>query len=251
MSKVTSSAQHRGQRPYQEDTRIAIVAPEGLILAVADGHGGDEVSKLIEKQLPGLWRKHFNTQESVNQIFKNIYFELATMTAMEEEGSTLSIAFIPEALDVVHVAILGDSPVLVNQPDDTLWVSPEHNVRSNLAEQQAAIARGGIMYNGYVWNDSPVSDHAHGLQMSRAFGDLPLARILSREPEYVKVPLGGWVLVASDGLVDPGHGEGEGSCSPETIAEMIDGGNDAEELVQYAIGVPTGDNVTALLWRRG
>ena len=160
------------------------------------------------------------------------------------------MVFIPKTFDQAYVAICGDSPVIVNQPDGTLWVSPEHNVRTNITERELAIRRGGIYERGYIWNDSPYSDNARGLQMSRAMGDPHMGNRILHTAEIKQVPLGDWLLAGSDGLVDPGHIGGEGSSTPEKMAELIDGGADADELVDFAVNLPTHDNVTAILWRR-
>jgi len=251
MNKFISAHQNVGQRSYQEDTYACIVAPEGLVLMVADGHGGPEASELIEKHFPGVWRKRFDSSKPMQEVFTEMYNDFDLLTKFVDAGSTLSIVFLPEGATTAYVAILGDSPVIIHQPDDTLWISPEHNVRTNQVEREAAEARGGIYERGYIWNDFSYSDHARGLQMSRALGDGHMGKIITREPECIEVPVGDWVLIGSDGLVDPGHDGGEESCSPEVMQELIDGGADAEELVQYAVDVPTHDNVTAILWRRG
>ena len=53
--------------------------------------------------------------------------------------------------------------------------------------------------------------------------------------------------MATDGALDPGH---KNLGDPiATLTGIIDGGGDAQAVVDYALGVPTHDNVTALLVR--
>jgi hypothetical protein len=87
--------------------------------------------------------------------------------------------------------------------------------------------------------------------MSRAFGDRDLGKILSRIPEVYTVELGDWVLVGSDGLLSPGHDESGVQMLLDIVKMIEEQDVNAEELVDYAANVvKTGDNVTAILWRR-
>lgn len=96
----------------------------------------------------------------------------------------------------------------------------------------------------YLWNK--VGQQGLGLQMTRALGDSRLS-FVSREPEIIvrslKKP--SWILVASDGLIDPTHQE----SSFNAIVNLIDAGAEAKELVTRAIKLQTNDNATAVVWR--
>jgi len=69
--------------------------------------------------------------------------------------------------------------------------------------------------------------------------------VLNREPEIFRLPLGpeSFVLVASDGVFDPSHATSQSTV----IADKIENGAGAQELVDAALAVPTNDNVTAIL----
>ena len=85
--------------------------------------------------------------------------------------------------------------------------------------------------------------------MSRAFGDCDLSRFLSREPEVYAVDLGekSFVIVATDGIFDPGHATTKHEV--ERLSEMVANGTNAEGLVQDAVKRQTRDNATAIVWR--
>jgi serine/threonine protein phosphatase PrpC len=227
---------------------MTISADEGTIMAVMDGHGGAECSEVLERNFHKVWDIVYLPRKRPARLFRELFEKFDRLTSRMGSGSTMSVAFIPKRKKVVHVAILGDSPVIVQQPDGTFHVSPEHNVRTNMVERLAAEKRGGYYsMNGYIC----YGFEGHGLQMSRAFGDYDLSKILSREPEVYTVDLGGWVLVGSDGLLSPGHDE-SGVQMLLDIVKMIEKQDvNAKELVDYAANdVKTGDNVTAILWRR-
>jgi serine/threonine protein phosphatase PrpC len=142
------------------------------------------------------------------------------------------------------IAVLGDSPVFVLDRAGCLCVGPNHNIRSNEAEREAAVARGGVVCGGYLC--PPRSDF--GLQMSRALGDSWLDGILSREPEVITVPHPAWVLVASDGVFDETYGN---SFSLEAVQKLAERNATAEDVLSWAKGYLFRDNATAVVWVSG
>ena len=242
-----SKATAQGGRFSQEDRFVVSNIKDGKLIAVMDGHGGAEVSSRLAKMLPLIWRKHIVFPASIFTAIQNTFKDLADLTSRMEAGSTMSLVFIPKPADVVYVAILGDSPVVVKDAEGRVEVSPMHNARSNAAELAAAQARGAFYYNGYI--------QAHfsgpGIQMTRVMGDSELGRIVSREPEvYTKqINADSFVLVGTDGLFDPSHRNPQPEI--DAVTALIEAGADARGLVNRALAIPTGDNVTAILVRCG
>ena len=242
MSTVTSSWM-QGSRRYQEDRSFLRMLENGWVLAVMDGHGGDDVAKLCASELEHLVPTKILPREDVEKLLKDIVSALAVKTRSYFEGSTLSMACVLEDRNEVVIAILGDSPVIVIDDRGKVHVSPEHNVRSNISELRAALARGGIINKGYLCNKAG----GPGIQMSRALGDTDLDPILSREPEIYTVKKPRWVIVGSDGLLDPGHRESKRHI--DEVVSMCRQGATAERLIQRAKELQTEDNVTALVWQ--
>jgi serine/threonine protein phosphatase PrpC len=238
----TTYATEKGQRPYQEDRLVVYWVPdEGYLLAAFDGHGGEECADYCAKNLIPLIHSLPRTDRLTEDVIHDVFKVLNEKTEHMGPGCAASIAFIPEDGSSVIVGILGDAPVLVKQDNSELWLAPEHNVRINKTEADAAIKRGGFVQSGYLF----VRQSGNGLQMSRALGDRYLETVLNREPEIFRLPLGpnSFVLVGSDGLFDPSH-----ATNPsKTIAAAIEAGHDANQLVQNALAIPTYDNVTAIL----
>jgi len=237
----------QGERSYQEDRYVVIEDKLGFLLAVIDGHRGAEVAEFCKNKISsgflnavrGRNKASFDTLSEMIRILHN---ETKHMTA----GSTISLVYIFTEELLALVSVLGDSPVVIRDNDGKLIVSPEHNVRTNEKEKESAIRRGAVYdTRGYIWNP----EYTMGLQMSRALGNKDLDPFLNREPELYSVKLGphSFVLLVSDGVVDPGH-----TNSEENIARLvakIDQGADADDLVDDALDRRTGDNVTAILWK--
>jgi serine/threonine protein phosphatase PrpC len=144
----------------------------------------------------------------------------------------------------VYTAVLGDSPILI-KTETLVWSGPDHNVRTNPAEREAAEARGGYCDGAYLFRNM----HSQGLQMARALGDSHLRGVISTEPEINEVPIvgSGFILVATDGLFDPAHRKFEES--KRQVLALIKDGADAQFLVGDAIRRQTHDNATAILAR--
>lgn len=163
---------------------------------------------------------------------------LAASTSHMRCGSTLSLAFIHKNTRTANIAIIGDSPIIVHTKDG-IDISPEHNVRTNLAERQAAISRGGYYQRGYICDRI---SHK-GLQLSRALGDCLIRPAVSSEPEIYTREIQDWILLASDGLFDPKH-TGPALCAEnfKLFADL-----NAQQMVDTAVARHTGDNATAIM----
>jgi serine/threonine protein phosphatase PrpC len=243
MKFFTTQAITQGNREYQEDRFGIEHLSTGTLIWVADGHGGEGVSQYVQDNLRRIWIAVDNNNR-IDQI-KSVFSQLHNETWDFDEGSTLSLAFISK--DTVYVAVLGDSPVIV-KADVVTFKGPDHNARSNAAERGSAEARGGYYVNGYMWQRTErlSGDVSQGLQMTRALGDTKL-KFLNREPEIFFCPFGrpgDYVLVATDGVIDPSHNN---SSETNVIAGLIEGGAGAHDLVARAAKIPTNDNATAIL----
>jgi serine/threonine protein phosphatase PrpC len=259
-----TTATHIGRRSYQEDRLLTYVhGKTGTLLAVFDGHGGAECSEYLTESFVTHFYDVINDGKlDIKDGLRNTFATLALLTNDMRSGSTASVVFIPKEEDKAFIAILGDSPVIAESTTGIIHVSPEHNVRTNKEEAKAAEDRGGTIASGYVWNTpNHYSDLARGLQMGRAFGDREMGQIVTKVPEVYEIPLGSWLLLCTDGATDPGHGDTEAAI--REIVELVNWvppvkrnlgqnffTNDAQSIVDRAVNARTGDNVTAILWRR-
>jgi serine/threonine protein phosphatase PrpC len=241
-----SSASAKGQRSYQEDRIFTLTGEQGTLLAVFDGHGGAQVSHLASEELPGIFADLITAPKAKpRQVLKAAIHKLNIMTQHFNPGSTISLAFIPFNKRIVYCAVMGDSPILVKDNKGNINISPDHNVRTNEPERIAAMDRGGFTEGGYLY----AHFNGPGLQMARALGDAQLNSVLSRQPDIysVRVNKDSFVIVASDGAFDPGHYDFKKSA--EAVVKLVEAGADAQAIVDRAVKLPTGDNVSAIVAR--
>lgn len=249
MKGIITSSMLQGPRAYQEDRyfckKIKNSKFSGWLLAVMDGHRGSSVAELCAKEISGLFK--LSDPDRVEESLRDLVSALNLKTFHCHEGSTLSIACILESHNKASIAILGDSPVIVVDGKNKLYVSPEHNVRSNLEERRAAEKRGGVYSGGYIFIQGGGS-FDYGLQLSRALGDSSLGSILSREPDIYTIQDPSWILVASDGLIDPGHKDTDDLY--REIGKYAEKHAKADDLMQWAKNRGLSDNATALVWNK-
>jgi serine/threonine protein phosphatase PrpC len=244
--KPTTSATHKGLRPYQEDRFFTVGCPKGLLIGVFDGHGGEYVSHFASEEFPGIFADEITEPKATPRVaLRRAIKKLVGLTSDHGPGSTLSLAYIPYRGNTVTCAVLGDSPIIVKDAKGGINIGPEHNVRTNDAERKAAEERGGFVMGGYLCQ----SFDGGGLQMARALGNRHLHRVLSRKPDIytVKVNKDSFVVVASDGVFDPGHYEFHKAA--EEVVRLVEGGAEAQALVDRAVQAPTHDNATAVVAR--
>jgi len=255
-----TSATDQGSRPCQEDRllikRVEAQTHNGILLAVADGHGGDATSSYVERQLSaGLFDNLLGKTKSPMEALKQTFLHLNDSTleiskktgAHFVSGTTLSMVYLPDSEANAYVGIIGDSPVILVRKDGSLHISPEHNARSNKKERKSAVMRGGKFIDGYIYLSK---DSIIGLQMTRDLGFQAMGKILKRYPDIYKLLIkkGDVLVVCSDGLLDPSHLSTEAEA--KRIAKLVRKGASAKELISDALGRQTMDNVTAIVNRR-
>ena len=254
-----SASTEKGSRPYQEDRivtkRIDTTTFHGILVAVADGHGGDKTSSYVVQQLSdGLFdrmlaagNKNLNDALMLTfQYLNDSTLELSSKTfAHYESGTTLSLAYVPDGEDSLHIGVIGDSPVILARKDGTFHISPEHNARSNEAERKDAEQRGGVFENGYLYSRS----RGIGLQMTRDIGCHAMGDVLQRHPDIYELEIhhGDVLILGSDGLLDPAHFSSDEDV--RRLAKLVLGGAEAQDLINDALDRETEDNVSVIVYR--
>jgi len=249
--KVTS-ATVQGNRRFQEDCYVLkqlelINGKLVQVMAVFDGHNGAETAL----QCAELTEKYFElaTLNSAKVQMADFFSLLNTRTKNNESGCTASIACIFESDDIVIVATLGDSPVLVHTSSNNISAIVLHNISTNPKERAAVIARGADCVDAYM---SPPKSR-RGLQLTRALGDVHFEKYLSREPEIVRFSIGesSFVMVASDGILF-GHSLEASVPILKKISTKIREDGSAEEVLDcFKTTLDAfGDNTTLLAWNR-
>lgn len=243
----TNTATDKGARQYQEDRYVVIrhdiQNEKGWLLAVMDGHGGPEVAEFCKQNIETLFKSLISRSEYIRPLLIQLVKILVKESGNISAGSTISLVYISETKAWAHVATLGDSPVIV-RGEVGIWTSPEHNIRTNEKDRELVLKNGAVYHDGYMFDPSG----RWGLQLTRALGDFNFDRYLIRDPEIFSVKLNedSFILVASDGLVDPGHKNKDIA----NLVKIIEDNGTAQDLVNDALRRKTRDNVTAVLWKQ-
>ncbi|HOW28176.1 MAG TPA: SpoIIE family protein phosphatase, partial [Elusimicrobiota bacterium] len=216
-----------GPKKTQEDryinSRIAldgIPNGQGQLMIVADGHPygklpGDEVAQIVQDQALALFQRFLTeTNGDIGKAIRSVVEELMRLTDEHDNGTTMSLVYVSDSQAQAHVAVLGDSPVLIRDKQGQTW--------ENTAN----------------W---------------RTLGDKEeLGDFRDREfPQYATIDLGpeSMILVASDGLSAAKDSNGKKIGDIAIAFDKLIQGADAAELVQEALNNESDDNVTAIVWR--
>jgi serine/threonine protein phosphatase PrpC len=235
--------------------RIEMETFSGVLLAVADGHGGAATSAYVALELAeGLFDKMLadcrNSNAALRKSFQYLNdttLELSKRSGVHSEsGTTLSIVYVPDREGISHVGIIGDSPVIHARKNGYVHLFPEHNIRSNVDEKKAAEERGGVFMDGYLCSTST----SFGLQLSSDIGCHAMGNILRRDPEICDLTIdnGDYMIIGSDGLFDPTHSRTQDEA--RRISKLVLEGAEAQDLVNDALSRRTEDNVTAIVYIR-
>ncbi len=252
LKKRYTVAIEQGSRSYQEDRYYCYQYQDGSVfLSVMDGHGGgagvaETVRDFFAERIPML-NTHNALEIAPEAAIKEFIGTLADMTDYEQFGSTLSLVYASKDRNEAYVAILGDSPVIVAN-DLICNFSPEHNVRTNLQEREAAISRGGEYSGGYITNSN-----GYGLQLSRSLGDSRMGKIVSREPEVYALGIQeekSIIIVATDGAFDESHNkDNQEQLMKEAVNNVLKKKLGARGLMNRAKWRGLRDNATIIVWR--
>lgn len=259
LDSMIQKATAKGMRPYQEDTSFICTHPHGDLFGVFDGHGGLNCSTYLSEHFPEAFITHYEEvygdayEDSVDEkevsfykflskaAMRKAFYQMADETKQMRNGSTASVIWVFRKLNFAVCAVIGDSPIIVGTGKRSYHLGPDHNARSNTKEREAAEKRGAFWDGYYLCH----SWHGGGLQMSRALGDCSLP-FLSRVPQIYTQKVHDFVLVGTDGILDPGHKSHD--MVPGMVKAVREGAT-ANQIVATALAVPTGDNATCLIWR--
>jgi serine/threonine protein phosphatase PrpC len=248
MNYTVATLQNR--RSYQEDRYFIKSFPQGTLMGVFDGHGGKYTAEYSAEHTSDIFKTLFDSKkyDELTLLEKTIE-QLNLKTIDMVSGSTASLVWVDNNYQFAYVAILGDSPVIIKDASNTIWLSPEHNVRTNYAEGNYAIKNlNGMIKHGYLYDKNKPWEY--GIQMSRALGDNALSNVLIRKPEVFKVPLNNssWIICGSDGLLDPGH---ENTAAVlHNITLLADASSTtADTLIKCAKNAGSYDNITCILMK--
>lgn len=252
----------QGLRSTMEDAAIAQDADKYSLYGVYDGHGGDQVSKYIEKRLPELISQEFNKQAEnqdissvLEQVYKLLDAEIAKQTAWNNQGAAAVTALYLHDNKDLYIANAGDSRAVVAFEDGSFWESFDHKPGDKA--ERVRIERAG----GMVFQTSPGFYRVNGqLAVARALGDHAITsfypgkkseKIISSEPDItahqgVIKPVK-YIILACDGLWDVMSSEDVKLYIDKKLTQKKSIQEITEGLVQQALKLGSNDNITVLI----
>jgi len=251
----------RNVRPYMEDRHNIRrnLVPGAHLVAVYDGHGGDEVSALCALHFPECLRRRLRqsldggkkksiTQtdgarcmtgaiEDVDAICK-----ATTGLVSLQVGSTLCAALVLEAQRKLVVANVGDSRMVLVEDSKrkARQLTVDHGASCPL-ERKRISGLGGILKDAFG------TDRVMGvLNLTRSLGDWYMRPFVPSAPAVTTFPyeIGDAVIVASDGLWDV---VGSAELVHLISKKRKEDGTAAFALVKEAMYRGSTDNVTVVI----
>ena len=196
------SASIKGKRPSNEDMHQACKFKHVNFYAVYDGHGGDEVSLFLHKNVPALVKKlpfpikkrhliHMcNTLQE--RISKRITSKFVGSTAI------MVLHYIHNKKEHLVIMNIGDSRAILSRHRKSVVLSIDHKPNSPSEKLRIEEQGGFISYDGYDWR-------IKGLSLSRSFGDIFAIPYVTHKPDIFYRNINksdAFIVLACDGLWD-------------------------------------------------
>lgn len=182
------------EAPNQDSFLIMKIEGQYALYGVFDGHGrkGHDVSNFVKDNLPKVLfaQKDFadDPQQALRKTFEKMQYLIEKATVMKtidatRSGTTVSVVLHVIKEDVIYVAHVGDSRVVLGKKDNDVWQAVDLTIdhKPDLPEERKRIEQnGGVVVFDGGWNyrvfakgkkDSRGKRYP-GLNMSRAMGDL-------------------------------------------------------------------------------
>ena len=160
----------KGMRPTNEDAEVLYDAENIKIFGIFDGHGSDEVSKLLKKNIIGILTnkeiKYPINKKQIEGICANIQNYIKKKPFANRAGSTANIVIIYNCNGQYYFTNInvGDSRCVIYMNDKIIQVSEDHKP-TNINEYNRILKMGGKVYRDGL--EYRVGD----LSVSRSFGD--------------------------------------------------------------------------------
>ena len=213
-----------GRRDEQQDRYAVSRLDAGLLLAVADGHGGYMASSIVAQYVSCIFSEEIQnvsggksaglSSSKVRSVMRKTFQRLIDLTKNLSSGSTLTLAFVetgsarPGFTPATRITVgqLGDSIFAISSKPGSLSLAPMHSVRYKTKDVELIKKAFEKKYGepcrsscGYIYS-SPMKYQA--LALTRALGDSIFTLI--RKPEiktYVVDPAQAILLLATDGIL--------------------------------------------------
>tara|TARA_B110000208_G_C11737439_1_gene418639 strand:- start:731 stop:1540 length:810 start_codon:yes stop_codon:yes gene_type:complete len=255
-----------GKRESNEDEELCIENINNInntnninIYGIFDGHGGNEVSTYLKKNIPKYFFNKSIDYNNLNKLRKYIKLVYGHCQKKLEEklkqksyqvGSTALIIILFK--NFLYTINLGDCRAIICVKDNfPLQISKDH--KPNAYDEKIRIEKlgGSIYFDGHDWR---IKD----LSVSRSFGDVDSKPYLSHIPDMFKYTLNNqskFIVLGCDGLWDVLSNQdvndfilNEVNINKNIINQSQNNNNNiAYKLAKYAIEKGSTDNVSVII----
>ena len=219
------------------------------LFGIYDGHGGKEVSKFLEKNIPKIYLNKENilpfSKDLHIKIFKELQNKILQNKAGFYSGSTCIICIFYNKNNILYMNVLnlGDCRIVLLYKNDKINVITTDHKPDEINEKIRIKKLGGI-----VLKDDEGTYRIGDLAVSRAFGDGDNAPYISQIPDiyYKKITLNTeYVVIACDGLWDVINNDELHSLIK--FFKKNGSKNLAISLVNEALKRKSGDNISVIV----
>ena len=221
-------------RQYMEDKGISILNingdPDKALFCLFDGHGGDQVSKFLQKNFLKYFKEiilpsgknNSNINDAFTKLFKTLDEKIKEFN-YTQIGSTACIIYITneKGRKILYSANIGDTRALLISKNEYQRLTYEHRA-SDSNEYKRIINGGGIVLEGRIYGS---------LMLSRAFGDWEFKNYgLICEPFINERKINDndkYVIIATDGVWD--------SLNDDDVYEISKDFDNSKELCNYIV----------------
>jgi serine/threonine protein phosphatase PrpC len=253
----------KGLRDQNEDKHDIIINRDGRhsnlkavnFFAVFDGHGGKEVSKYIQKNLPQYFLdnriSYPISKRYVSNVYDHIQKSLKQHRFSNYSGTTslVVVNFKNRGDSYLNIMNTGDSRCILCRDNFALPLTKDH--KPHWPEEKDRIEKlgGRILFDGHDWR---IKD----LSVSRAFGDLDTTPYVSHRPDLYRYKLDKndkFFVLACDGLWDVLSNSDVVNfillnCYDSSTKKRINKNmNVAKKLSEYAMRKGSTDNITIIV----
>ena len=226
MWRIDSHMVPSGKWLCQDRIVIREMRAGGIAAALFDGNGKsnavvDYCAEMLPRRLMEL------PLDAARGYILRSFADVAKEALKRKGGSTAAVACLAED-GRAFVAVLGDSLAIANIDGREIYVSPEHNVYSNIREREAAQKRGAT----YLPGNRVIEHHNYLTQLGRAFGLCEMNGAVSSVPDINEMELrpGNWLALMSDGVLNPAGDTY--TQDRKMLISLVDRGATASEIIR-------------------
>ena len=236
-----SSVSYKGLRDANEDELDLQMSTDPKLFAIYDGHGGEDVSSFLKKELPSYFKnqKLPIKKSYIYDSFKQLQEKLVKTHPInsQEMGSTCLCAL--QQNDRLEVFNCGDCRCVIGNNQKSIQITTDHKPNEQNEKKRLSKIKGNeeIYLDDDIWRIGPLS-------VSRSFGDTDTAPYITSKPDIFTHKLSSgddFMVLACDGIWDV--------MSNKEVVDFVyqNPQNSVRKLASHALKLGSTDNISAII----